>query len=101
MQLQNKTALVTGAGSGIGKAIAQVFAREGATVLVHDVVAEAETFATQINRPFLQADLSDPAAVRVLAEQALQRANGRIDILVNNAGFQRIHPVEDFPEAEW
>ncbi len=101
MLLQNKTALVTGAGSGIGKAIAEVFAREGATVLVHDVVPEAKAFADQLNMPFVQADLSDQQAVRALAQQALQQANGRIDILVNNAGFQRIHPVEEFPEAEW
>lgn len=101
MLLQNKTALVTGAGSGIGKAIAEVFAREGATVIVHDVVPEAQTFADQIRAPFLQADLSDAQTVRTLAQQALQRALGRIDILVNNAGFQRIHPVEEFPEAEW
>jgi 3-hydroxybutyrate dehydrogenase len=101
MLLQNKTALVTGAGSGIGKAIAEVFAREGAAVLVHDVVPEAKAFADSIHAPFLQADLSDQQAVRALAQQALQLANGRIDILVNNAGFQRIHPVEEFPEAEW
>ena len=101
MLLQNKTALVTGAGSGIGKAIAEVFAREGATVIVHDVVPEAQAFADQIHAPFLQADLSDAQTVRTLAQQALQRALGRIDILVNNAGFQRIHPVEEFPEAEW
>jgi 3-hydroxybutyrate dehydrogenase len=101
VQLQNKTALVTGAGSGIGRAIAQAFAQEGATVLVHDVASEAKAFANQIHMPFLQADLSDPAAVRDLAQQALQLASGRIDILVNNAGFQRIHPIEDFPEAEW
>jgi 3-hydroxybutyrate dehydrogenase len=101
MQIQNKTALVTGAGSGIGKAIAQAFVREGATVLVHDVTPEAKAFAQHINAAFLQADLSDPPAVRALAEQALQQAGGRIDILVNNAGFQRIHPIEDFPEAEW
>jgi 3-hydroxybutyrate dehydrogenase len=101
MQLTDKTALVTGAGSGIGRAIAEVFAREGARVLVHDVTHEAEQVANDIGGVFLRADLADQAAVKALAEQALAAANGRVDILVNNAGFQRIHPVEDFPEAEW
>lgn len=101
MILQNKTALITGAGSGIGRAIAEAFAREGARVLVHDVTAQAQTVADALGMPFLQADLSDQAAVRELARRALAVANGRVDILVNNAGFQSIHPVEDFPEDIW
>jgi 3-hydroxybutyrate dehydrogenase len=101
MQLTDKTALITGAGSGIGHAIAEAFAREGARVLVHDVTPEAEHVANDIGGVFVRADLSDQAAVKALAEQALAAADGRVDILVNNAGFQRIHPVEEFPEAEW
>lgn len=101
MILQNKTALITGAGSGIGRAIAEAFAREGARVLVHDVTAQGQTVAEALGMPFLQADLSDQAAVRELAQRALAVANGRVDILVNNAGFQSIHPVEDFPEDIW
>ena len=101
MSLQNKTVLITGAGSGIGKACAEGFAREGARVLVHDLAVVGQTVADALNAPFLQADLADQAAVRDLAQQALAAANGRIDILVNNAGFQSIHPVEDFPETTW
>jgi 3-hydroxybutyrate dehydrogenase len=101
MQLTHKTALVTGAGSGIGHAIAEAFAREGARVLAHDVTPEAEQVANDVGGVFLRADLADQAAVKVLAEQALTASEGRVDILVNNAGFQRIHPVEEFPEAEW
>lgn len=101
MNLQNKTALVTGAGSGIGRAIAEAFVREGARVIVHDVAAHGQAVAETLGMPFVQADLADQAAVRDLAQRVLDVANGRIDILVNNAGFQSIHPVEDFPEATW
>lgn len=101
MSLQNKTVLITGAGSGIGRACAEGFARAGARVLVHDVAAAGQTVATALNAPFLQADLADQHAVRDLAQRALTTAGGRVDILVNNAGFQSIHPVEDFPEETW
>jgi 3-hydroxybutyrate dehydrogenase len=99
--LQGKTALITGAGSGIGRATAEAFVREGATVIVHDVTPEAQGIADAIGGAFLQADLSDRTAVRALAQRALEVANGRVDILVNNAGFQRVHPIEEFPEETW
>ncbi len=101
MEFENKTALVTGAGSGIGRACAQAFAHAGARVLVHDIVPEAQSFARDLGATFLQADLADQEAVKALAQAALQAGDGRVDILVNNAGFQQIHPVEEFPEATW
>lgn len=101
MSIQNKTVLITGAGSGIGKACAEAFAREGARVLVHDVAAAGQAVANVLNAPFLQADLAEQDAVRDLADRALTAAGGRVDILVNNAGFQSIHPVENFPEETW
>ena len=100
MMLENRVALVTGAGSGIGHAIAQAFAREGARVLAHDVRFEAGTASREMGWTFLQADLADQQAVRRLAEQALEAA-GHVDILVNNAGFQHISPIEEFPEEIW
>ena len=97
--MQGKTTLITGAGSGIGHAIATRFAAAGATVLLHDIV-DASAAAAEIGAQFLQADLADQQAVQRLAQDALASA-GRVDILVNNAGFQHIDPVEDFPEAAW
>lgn len=101
MSLGNKVVLITGAGSGIGRACAQAFAREGARVLVHDIAPQAQQVADALGAVFLQADLSDQEAVKSLAQAALQAAGGCVDILVNNAGFQQIHPVEEFPEATW
>lgn len=98
--VKDRVALVTGAGSGIGRAIAEALAAEGAQVLVHDITDGARAVAEAIGGVFVQADLSDPAAVRQLAERALQQ-RGHVDILVNNAGFQHIAAVEEFPEQTW
>ena len=99
MLLKGRTALITGAGSGIGRAITETFANEGARVLVHDMHENAREVAQTFDGVFLHADLSDQAAVRRLANEALE--NGGVDILVNNAGFQHIAPIEDFPEEMW
>lgn len=92
MKLQGKKALVTGADSGIGQAIAITFAREGADVIVHyhsDEEGASKTLKEVQqhgrNGDILQADLADPRAAEPLFQQALDRL-GQIDILVNNAG---------------
>ena len=100
MEFDGKVVLVTGGGSGIGKAIAAAFSAQGAAVLINDVTPSAAAVATQLGAKFLPADLSDPAAVRALAADALA-VHGRVDILVNNAGFQHVAPVEEFPEDVW
>lgn len=99
MALQGKIALITGAGSGIGEAIARTFAREGAKVLIHDVRDEAAALAGELGGAFLKADLSQPEQVRTLAQEAL--SHGTVDILVNNAGLQRINPVDEYDEETW
>jgi 3-hydroxybutyrate dehydrogenase len=100
VKFTGKTVLVTGAASGIGKAIAEAFAGAKATVLINDVKDEGKGVADEMGATFLQADLADPEEVRRLAREALDAA-GRVDILVNNAGFQHVAPVEDFPEDIW
>jgi 3-hydroxybutyrate dehydrogenase len=95
--LSGKAVLVTGAGSGIGLAMARAFAREGARVLVHDV-RDARWLAEELGGVFLQADLADPQAVEALGKEAAALG---VDILVNNAGFQHIDPVEAFPLETW
>ena len=97
MQLKNRTALITGAGSGIGKAIAEVFAREGARLILNDLEPGAARLAQALGGVFIQADLSDQSSVRALAQRALEL--GPVDILVNNAGLQRINPVDEYPET--
>ena len=92
-----RTVLVTGAGSGIGLAIARAFAREGARVLVHDV-RDASRLAEELSGVFLQADLADPKEVEALGKEAAAMG---VDVLVNNAGFQHIAPVEEFPLEVW
>jgi len=92
-----KTVLVTGAASGIGRAIAQAFAQEGAKVLVQDV-QDASALAQELGGVYLQADLADPQQVAALGQEAARLGT---DILVNNAGFQHIDPVEAFPLATW
>lgn len=98
--MKGKAVLVTGAASGIGKACAEAFAREGAHVIVHDVEGEGAAVASALGGTFLQADLSSLDAVRELARDALA-VKGVVDVLVNNAGFQTVSPVEDFPEDVW
>jgi 2-keto-3-deoxy-L-fuconate dehydrogenase len=97
-QLTNKTALVTGAGSGIGAAIAELFARAGATVLVVDIVEEA---ATETSNKIAAAggysesyrsDVSSESSTIDLAEK-VERSHGPVDILVNNAGIGHVGTI--------
>ena len=99
-KLAGKTALVTGAASGIGKAVAERFAAEGARVIVNDVSAAGREVAESIGGAFILADLADADQTRALAEQSI-RVHGGVDILVNNAGVQHVSPIEAFPDEEW
>jgi 2-deoxy-D-gluconate 3-dehydrogenase len=94
--LSGRTALVTGASTGIGRAIAELYLANGATVVgVHR--READPVAGDYH-PVL-ADLSDPEQVRSAVAGVLDRH--RIDILVNNAGLNLRHRFEDFPLDDW
>lgn len=85
-RLEGKIALVTGAGAGIGEAIARRFAAEGASVVVNDVAkAAAERVARDVGGWAWEADVSDSAGVARMFEEVDAR-HGRLDVLVNNAG---------------
>ena len=97
--LAQKSALITGAGSGIGKAIALTFARQGAAVEILDVNADqaaevcAEIEAAGGSAAWQTCDVGDQAAVKAAFDQAIARRGGRLDILVNNAGVAHIGTV--------
>ena len=106
-QLAGKSALVTGSTSGIGRAIAEAFAREGANVMLNGfgdpAAIEAQRAALEkggTKARYHGADMSRPAEIRALVAEA-EKAFGAIDILVNNAGIQHVAPIDEFPEDRW
>jgi 3-hydroxybutyrate dehydrogenase len=99
--LSGKAAIVTGAASGIGRAIASDLAGHGARVLAADLdEGEGAAFASTIGGIFQRTDVSSRDECRLLVERALREWGGA-DILVNNAGLQHVAPIEEFPEERW
>jgi len=107
-RLQDKATVITGGDSGIGRAVALAYAREGADVLIsylneHDDAKETARLVEEAGRRaiLVPGDLADPAHCRAVIERAVAEF-GRIDVLVNNAAFQMSHEaIEDIPDAEW
>ena len=105
-RLNNKVALVTGAGQGIGEATARAFAREGAAVVIAEKRpktgrALAEDLQAQNHAAlFVQTDVTQEASVAAAVEASTQ-AFGPIDILVNNAGINVFHKPLETTDAEW
>jgi NAD(P)-dependent dehydrogenase (short-subunit alcohol dehydrogenase family) len=107
-RLAGKRAVITGADSGIGKAVAIAFAREGADVLIsyldeHDDARDTEKWVTGAGRKavLVAGDLADPAHCRHVIDTAVSELGG-IDILVSNAAFQMTHEtLEEIPDEEW
>ena len=98
---QDKVAVVTGGASGIGLAIAERLAADGARVVIGDIQADSgKSEAARLGTLFVEGNLSRRSDCRTLMDQTLE-AYGTVHILVNNAGFQHIDPIEDFPEETW
>ena len=108
MRLTGKMAIVTGAAHGIGKAIAELFAEEGASVLLADIDDSAgeATAAAMRERggqaDFLHTDVTDEKQVAAAVRHAADMAGGRIDVLCNNAAYLAPwHDVISAPREEW
>lgn len=107
MRLANKVALVTGAGQGIGKGIAQACAAEGADVVINDIRCSAHTdeLAESIRKQgrramVVQADVTSREQVEAMFERAW-REMGAVDVLVNNAGIETIVPFLEMTDKQW
>ncbi len=107
-RLQDKATVITGGDSGIGRAVALAYAREGADVLIaylneHDDAKETARLVEEAGRRaiLVPGDLADPAHCRAIVDKAVAEF-GRIDVLVNNAAFQMSREtIEDIPDDEW
>ena len=106
MKLSGKTAVVTGSASGIGRAIAELYAREGAAVAIADIdPAAADKVARSIAKSGGRAlavamDVTDEAAVDAGIDRVARELGG-VDILVSNAGIQIVNPIERFAFSDW
>jgi len=106
LKLKNKIALVTGAGDGIGKQTALLFAEEGAKVVVNDMSLDrAQRVVNKIKEKdgdaiAVEADVASSSAVNQAVEEAL-RIFGKIDILVNNAGIYPTKPIQEMNEEDF
>jgi 3-oxoacyl-[acyl-carrier protein] reductase len=105
-RLEGKVALITGAGNGIGRSMAQVFAAEGAHVVIADIdepgAREAAAELELLGRPSLAlgVDVTQPADVRRMVEETLGHC-GRLDVLVNNAGIALNRPFLETTLEDW
>jgi NAD(P)-dependent dehydrogenase (short-subunit alcohol dehydrogenase family) len=106
MNLESQIVIITGAGRGIGFTIAQKFARQGARVVIAELVDERGQEAAETLRAYgydaqaIQLDVTQPASCRSVSEKVAAEY-GRIDILVNNAGLFQLYKSEEMPEESW
>ena len=107
-QLAGKTALITGSSSGIGRAIAERYAREGANVVLNGFgdAGEIEALRSGLEKEhgvkvtYDGADMTKPGEIADMVSSAV-KTFGKVDILVNNAGIQHVAPVDEFPPEKW
>lgn len=106
MKITDKVCIVTGAASGIGREIALTYARAGAKVAIADIKKDAaQTTVDAITKAggtamAVSMDVTDEGQVNAAVAEVVG-AWGGVDVLVSNAGIQIVHPIEDFPFADW
>jgi len=106
MSLKNKVALITGSASGIGKECAIKLSEAGAAVVIADLnLSDAQKVADEINQHGGKAiavamDVTNEEMVNAGITETVEKL-GSIDVLVSNAGIQIVHPIEEYPYAEW
>ncbi len=105
MKLKDKVAIITGAASGIGKATAFLFVKEGAKIVVVDIDIKGKETVEAIgknngNAIFIKCDVSKISDVKNMVKQTVGKY-GKIDILFNNAGIYRLSSIEEMEEADW
>ena len=105
MRLKDKVAIITGAARGIGRASAEIFAREGAKVVIWDVIEEGKKTAAELREAglevqFRHVDTTDRSLVEAEAQTVVDQY-GKIDILVNNAGITRDASFMKMSYAQW
>lgn len=106
MRLENKVAIITGAGSGIGQATAYLFAKEGAVVVVADINSENGQYTVQtINKnggqaEFYQLDVTNPEMVSEVVK-SIVKTHGKVDVLFNNAGISNVGRIDEVEPNTW
>lgn len=102
----NKTAIITGAANGIGKAVATVFAENEYSVIIADIdVSNGRALSESLNNDnltaeFVECDVSDPASIKNLVRKTIQLF-GRIDVVINNAGLSEFTPPDELTVEDW
>lgn len=106
MRLKDKVVVLTGAASGIGKATAELFAKEGAIQIISDIDEDGlkqtfELLGEAKNKSIMmKVDVRKPSEVKAMIERAI-KLHGKIDVLIVNAGVVRVGPVETFPDEDY
>ena len=105
--LEGKIVLITGASRGIGRAIAEEFAKHKSHLMLVDILESVEQTAAEISSTyhtkvgFLLADVTDPVRVKEVVAETVKPYDRRLDVLVNNAGITRDRLAKGMPDEEW
>jgi 3-oxoacyl-[acyl-carrier protein] reductase len=105
MRLQHRIAIITGGARGIGRAAAELFAKEGATVIIWDLLEQGQETADEIIKnggkaAFMKVAVTEPAAIKIAVDEIIAKYS-RIDILINNAGITRDRSFLKMSQDEW